>query len=229
MAPSLCVGVDVSENRGLDVVVVDAAGQLVGSPQRRYQPEDLGRLLGDLHPDVAVVAIDSPPAIGPEGASRACERALRARGIGVFSTPSDPARFAHPFYNWVRVGQATFEAAAAAGFELFAPETGLVGSAAEVYPHACDVILRGTAPPRGVTRRHSAKRQWRTETLRLAGFVEVDRLASLDAVDAALGALGACVALRHGYEALGEAPFFVVVPTPPPTGPVVKAGARPIP
>jgi predicted nuclease with RNAse H fold len=207
----LSVGVDVSENRGLDVVIMDSRRNLVGPPLPRVSPDALRARLEDLKPDVAAVAIDSPPAPGLSGRSRPCELKLRARGVGIFSTPSDPARFARPFYNWMRVGQDAFQAARAAGFELFSPGRGVGGSALEVYPHASDVALRGHPPPPGVTRSAARKRKWRSETLQLAGL-DADRLRSIDAVDAALAALTGMYGLEGSFEAVGTPPFFIIIP-----------------
>jgi len=212
----LSAGVDVSENRGLDVVVIDSRRRLVGPPLRRVSPDELRTRLDELKPDLAVVAIDSPPGIGLAGRSRPCELGLRARGLNIFSTPSDPARFARPFYHWMRVGQEAFHAAGAAGFELFSPGRGVRDSALEVYPHASDVALRGGAPPPGVTRSTSRKREWRSETLRLAGL-DTGALGSIDAVDAALAALTGLYGLEGSFEAVGSPPFFIIVPTAAPT------------
>jgi predicted nuclease with RNAse H fold len=219
----LSVGIDVAENRGLDVVVVDAGRHLVGAHLPRVSPDELRTRLEALKPDLAVVAIDSPPGIGSSGRSRPCELSLRARGLNIFSTPSDPARFARPFYNWMRVGQEAFQAAHAAGFELFAPGRGVRGSAVEVYPHASDVALRGRRPPPGVTRSVSRKRSWRSDTLRLAGLEGTDRLRSIDAVDAALAALTGLFAVEGSFEAVGVDPFFIIVPAP--AEPVLRPAA----
>ena len=186
--------------------------RLSGPPRQRVSPDELLVCLEGLKPDVAVVAIDSPPAIGLSGASRPCELRLRARGLNIFSTPSDPVRFERPFYNWMRTGHQAFQAAQAAGFELFAPEQGICDSALEVYPHATDVALRGRPPPPGVTNNAGRKKKWRTETLELAGLTESDRLRTLDAVDAALAALTGLCGLEGSFEAVGAPPFFIVIP-----------------
>jgi Protein of unknown function (DUF429) len=119
----------------------------------------------------------------------------------------------------MRTGHEAFEAARAAGFELFAPEKGIAGSALEVYPHATDVALRGRPPPHGVTGNAGRKKKWRTGTLELAGLTESDRLGTLDAVDAALAALTGLCGLEGSFEAVGAPPFFIVVPTVRDAGP----------
>jgi predicted nuclease with RNAse H fold len=215
----LSVGVDVSEKRGLDVVVLDSMRRLADPPRQRVSPDELLVYLDGLKPDAAVVAIDSPPALGLSGASRPCELRLRARGVNVFSTPSDPARFEKPFYNWMRTGHEAFEAARAAGFGLFAPEKGIRDSALEVYPHGTDVALRGGPPAPGVTKNPGRKRKWRTETLRMAGLRESHRLRSLDAVDAALAAFTGLCGLEGSFEAVGAPPFFIVIPRALEAGP----------
>jgi predicted nuclease with RNAse H fold len=225
---ALSVGVDVSENHGLDLVVMDGRRRIVGPHLPRVSPDELRKRLDELKPDLAVVAIDSPPGPGISDKSRPCELSLRARGVNIFSTPSDPSRFARPFYNWMRVGQEAFQAAQAAGFELFSPGNGVRGSALEVYPHASDVALRGGPPPAGVTGGTGRKKSWRSETLRLAGVEGTDRLRSVDAVDAALAALTGLCALESSFEAVGSSPFFIVIPAVGPIGrsPRAPAGER---
>jgi predicted nuclease with RNAse H fold len=208
----LSIGVDVSEKRGLDVVVLDAQRRLVEPPRAGLPPDGLESLIESLKPDAAVVAIDSPPGPGISGPSRECELALRRRGVNIFSTPSDPIHFEERFYNWIRVGRAAFEAASAAGFEPFDLGRDIQGTAIEVYPHASDVFLRDCLPPSGVTRQKNRKKQWRSETLRRAGVTEIGQLSSVDAVDAALAALTGLDALEDDFEALGESPFFIIVP-----------------
>ena len=207
----LAVGVDVSKTRALDVVVLDERRCLVGGPRSRVSPSELGALLVSLGARVGVVAIDSPPAPGLHGPARACEVELRRRGVQVFSTASDPSCFAGPFFDWARVGMRAFAVAREAGFELFGERGGAYRRALEVFPHATDVFLRGELPPAGTTRSAAAKRTWRSETLRRAG-VEVGPRASLDIVDAALAALTGQLALEGRFEAIGEHPYFIVVP-----------------
>ena len=207
----LAVGVDVSKTRALDVVVLDERRRLVGGPRSRVSPSELGVLLVSLGAPVGVVAIDSPPAPGLHGPARPCEVELRRRGVQVFSTASDPSCFAGPFFDWARVGMRAFAVAREAGFELFGEGGGAYRRAVEVFPHATDVFLRGELPPAGTTRSVAAKRTWRSETLRRAG-VEVGPRASLDIVDAALAALTGQLALEGRFEAIGEYPYFIVVP-----------------
>lgn len=214
----LVVGVDVSERRGLDVVILGSDRALPRPPLRRQSPDDLTRLLRAWAP--AAVAIDSPPAWGTSGASRRCEQELAALGIQCFRTPSDPARCARPFYNWMRVGHAAFAAARKAGYPPYRGGPSGLGCALEVFPHACAVALSGTRPPTGTSSRSGPKRRWRTAVLAAAG-VEPSALGSLDAVDATLAALAAlAVAQGAPWFALGRPEDgFIFLPGARPTGP----------
>ena len=201
---TVAVGVDVSEARGLDVVALDPSGAVVGT-WRRQTPADLERRLTELRP--SVVAIDSPPAWGSRGACRPAERAVRALGMGIFATPSDPAVFGHPFYRWMIAGFAAFDAAAAAGFEYYRGQGPMAGRALEVFPHATAVRLGGD-PSLG------SKRVWRVAVLEAMG-VDCSPLRSVDAIDAALAALTGVLALDGRCEALGdEIDGAIVIPRP---------------
>jgi predicted nuclease with RNAse H fold len=200
------VGVDVSAARGLDVVALDGTGAVVGGgPWRRQEPADLQRLLVDLAP--AVVAIDSPPAWGTNGKCRPAERAVRALGMGIFATPSDPAVFDHPFYRWMVAGFAAFAAAGAEGYPYFRVVGPVAGRALEVYPHATAVRIGGD-PSSG------PKRVWRRAVLDAVG-VDSGPLRSVDAIDAALAAYTGLLALDGRCEALGdESDGVIVIPLP---------------
>ena len=60
----------------------------------------------------------------------------------------------------------------------------------EVFPHATAVVLAGSLPPKGVT-----KRAWRERVLHAQG-VRTDELTSIDRIDAALAALTGLLALE---------------------------------
>jgi predicted RNase H-like nuclease len=201
-ATTVAVGVDVSVARGLDVVAIDGTGAIVGGgPWRRQAPADLERLLRDLEP--AVVAIDSPPAWGTNGGSRPAERAVRALGMGIFATPSDPAMFDHPFYRWMVAGFAAFASAADAGYPHYRGAGPVAGRALEVYPHATALRLGGD-PTLG------SKRVWRRAVLESNG-VDCRTLSSVDAIDAALAACTGLLALAGRCEALGDETDGVIV------------------
>jgi predicted RNase H-like nuclease len=207
------VGVDVSERRGLDVVVVDDRRTLAGPPRATVTPPELEALLVDLAP--VAVAIDSPPAWGRTGGSRQGERELAALGISCFRTPSDPERCRRPFYNWMRVGHAAFAAAARAGYPLYRGGP-VAGAALEVFPHSTAVALAGASPPPGTARRPRAKAGWRRSVLEAAG-VDTSTLRTLDHLDAALAALTALLAWQGCSFTLGD----------PDEGLMVLPGRRP--
>ncbi|MFP4514168.1 MAG: DUF429 domain-containing protein [Acidimicrobiales bacterium] len=211
------MGIDVSANRGLDVVVMAADRSIVWA-RDRVAPEDVEAMLREHGP--GVVGIDSPPGPGSEPGrrTRQCEQQLRGLGINVFSTPSDPAQYATAFYDWVRVGARTFQAAARAGYPRQERADEVEHRALEVFPHAADVALRGCLPPAGTMKRTTTKRAWRLESLRMAG-VDPTGLClnargdpTLDSVDAGLAALTGLLALEGSYTAYGMAGDWVVVP-----------------
>lgn len=213
----LAIGIDVSQNRGLDVVAM-WSDRTIEFARARVGPCELEDVLEEWKP--AVVAIDSPPGHGcePGASTRACERELRALGVNIFSTPSDTDRLSRPFYGWIMVGIETFEAAARARYPRQRQPNEVRGRAIEVFPHASDVFLRGHLPPVGTLRRRGRKRDWRLETLRRAGCT-VDNLArnrvgrpTIDSVDAALAALTGVYALEGDYSAYGAGCEWLVVP-----------------
>lgn len=218
LVSEVVVGVDVSVRRGLDVVVMNRARRVTHA-HSGVGPGDLRSILQVQRP--ACVAIDSPPGRGtlePGSSSRACERELRALGVNIFLTPSDPDAFAGRFYDWVRVGQLAYAAAAQVGYPLQRRAVDIRGRALEVFPHAADVFLRGCLPPLGTTALATSKRAWRLETLRSAG-VSADSLCTnragrptLDSIDAALAAVTALYALDGNFLAVGNPGELIVVP-----------------
>lgn len=154
----------------------------------------------------------------PGATSRLCERQLRALGVNIFLTPSDPERFAGPFYDWVRVGSRAFDVAAAVGYPLQNDPGVVRGCALEVFPHASDVFLRGCLPPVHTTRRVGRKRAWRLATLEAAGVntsdLCVNRVGAptLDSIDAALAAITALRAVDGEFSVFGSAGEWIVVP-----------------
>ena len=215
--PPLSVGIDVGVRKGLDVVVLDSTAKVV-TARAGCTADEVELILCEFVP--AVVAIDSPPGISDERgrASRTCEVEMRALGINVFSTPSDPDRYARPFYDWMRVGEDAYAAAERAGYprQELSPE--VEGRALEVFPHASDVFLRGCLPPSSVRRRVATRRQWRLETLkpRVANTEGLCRNArgdiTLDSIDAALAALTGLLALGGDFTSLGVPDGWLVVP-----------------
>lgn len=186
------LGIDVSANRGLDLVAVDDGGLIVGT-HRRVAPDDLSPLVTELAPDV--VAIDAPPAWGTSGGSRRTEQELRRFGINSFGTPAE-ADSDNAFFDWMRVGMAAF-AAIAKDYPRYRSGP-VAGTAMEVFPHASAVVFTGCLPPRGVK-----KRAWRERILR-AHDIDPRPLRSIDQVDAALAALTGLKALEGRFTALGD-------------------------
>lgn len=197
------LGIDVSANRGLDLVAIDEGGT-IGVTHRRVQPDDLLELVTAAAPDV--VAIDAPPTWGNKGGSRSTERELRRFGIQSFGTPSDPTKANNAFYDWMRVGMSAFDAIADQ-FPRYR-SGGVKGSSIEAFPHASAVVLSGCLPPHGVK-----KRAWRERVLRAHG-VDPSPLRSMDQVDAALAALTGLFALQGRFTALGDPrEGAIVIPT----------------
>ncbi len=224
------MGIDVSANRGLDVVVM-AADRTIVWARDRVEPEDVEAMLGECEP--GVVGIDSPPGPGTEPGrrTRRCEQQLQEMGINIFSTPSDSDQYATAFYDWVRVGARTFEAAARAGYPRQEQADEVEFRALEVFPHATDVAIRGCLPPAGTSKRTTTKRAWRLESLRMAGVdptglcVNTRRVETLDSIDAALAALTGLFALEGDFTAYGMAGDWVVLPGTT-TGPFRRRGGR---
>lgn len=211
------VGIDVSATRGLDVVLFDESGQ-VKCARDGVSVGDVQRLLTSWNPEA--VAIDSPPgpAGEPKATSRACERSLRGYGVNIFFTPCEGDAYLARFYEWVRVGAQVFGAAERAGYPRQENPKTVRRRALEVFPHASDVFLRGSLPPKGVTRRVGSKRAWRVDTLQRAG-VDVGLLCAnrlrrptLDSIDAALAALTVRKALEGEFCVVGDPGEWIVLP-----------------
>jgi len=182
----LALGIDVAATRGCDVVALGPDG--VARPVGRVgNGPELRTLLTEVAP--AVVAIDAPPAWAVDG-RRSCERALSARGISVFTTPTAATGAANPFYAWMATGFAMFEAARGV-------------PTLETFPHAVAIALRGRAPERGLLKRPAEKRQWRRAALEEAG-IDTTHLRSIDEIDAALCAVTGRRYLAGRTEALGD-------------------------
>jgi predicted nuclease with RNAse H fold len=195
------LGIDVSVRRGLDAAVLDAERNLL-AVRRRQGVEDLPALLQRFAPDV--VAIDSPPAWGRAGRSRHAERELRRLGLSSYATPSHPVWRERPFYAWMKVGFRVFGKVAESGFGRFR-QGDVRQTAIEVFPYATAVALTGMLRPRA-----TSKRSWRREVLIREGL-DVGRLPTLDAIDAALAALTGLLALQGRFTAVGDPGEGVIV------------------
>jgi predicted nuclease with RNAse H fold len=210
------VGVDVSEKRGLDLVLLDES--LRPRVHGGASLEQLEALLRKWQPDA--VAIDSPPAWGRKGGSRQAESALRRLGIQSYGTPSDPQKQKLRFFGWMKIGMAAFAVCEKAGYPRHR-EGPVRGTAFEVFPHATSVVLSGGLAPSG-----TSKKDWRTGVLRARG-VELAQLTTIDLIDAALAALTGLLALGGEFTALGDPDEgTIVVPARElPGRPYPRAGA----
>ncbi|HZD18440.1 MAG TPA: DUF429 domain-containing protein [Actinomycetota bacterium] len=212
------LGIDVGVRKGLDLVLLDQE-RVLHETRRGVRVEHLAELVADLEPDV--VAIDAPPAWASTGRSRRTERELRWFGIQCFNTPSDERMRDHPFYEWMTVGFAVFDAISAS-FPRY--QGGSVrGTAIEVFPHASAVVLAGCLPPNGVS-----SAAWRRAVLRASG-IDPGGLRSADQVDAALAALTGVLALGRRFSAPGDPKEgLIVVPAASlPAHPYRRAVAAP--
>jgi predicted nuclease with RNAse H fold len=209
-ARPLAVGVDVAARRGCDVVALDDT--LVARPVGRvHTADELRALLAPLTP--GVVAIDAPTAWATTGRARACERALAARQVSVFTTPDAARGAASTFYDWMRTGFTMF-----AGADAY--------PTLETFPHAVAVALHGAFPARGLLRRPAEKRAWRIAALE-AGRVDPTALRTIDEVDAALCALTGLRWLAGVAVTLGDPDEGVItLPGPLPPEPVRRPGTR---
>jgi predicted nuclease with RNAse H fold len=184
----LSPGVDISEKRGLDVVLLD------GSPRPRQVARcvslaELAALLRKWKPDV--VAVDGPPAPARSGHLRTAEAALARKAI-----------HAHPVGSannpgWMRVSFELFRALAADGFPLYR-RGAVAGTAIEVFPHASAVGLAECLPPERLS-----KKEWRRSVLAAKG-IQSSGLRSLDEIDATLAALTGLLAPRAQFPAVGD-------------------------
>ena len=200
------LGIDVSERRGLDLVLLDGSAAPVfvrgGVPV-----DELRRWVPELAPEV--VAVDAPSQWGVHGGSRLCEQQLRKLAIQSYGTPSDLAKREHGFNAWMKTGLRVYDLLRELGFPTY--RGGAVrGTAMEVFPHATSVVLAGALPPARASR--TARREWRAGVLEAAG-VAAAGLNSSDAVDAALAALTGLLALHGEHAALGgDEDGYLVVP-----------------
>jgi hypothetical protein len=136
------LGLDVGARKGCHAVVLD--DRRVERREGGIGPDRVRALLEEERPDI--VAIDAPSSFSLAGRSRASERDLSRRGIRIFFTPHADRAREHPWYEWMQVGTACFEAASAAGYATANVTTGCSGKALEVFPHASAVVIRGTLP-----------------------------------------------------------------------------------
>lgn len=190
-ANGIAVGVDIAEARkGLDLIAIDSQLLLV-AVQSRLTVEDVVRLVTEIRP--AVVCIDSPAQWSTSGNSRQAERELSRVGINAFRTPAEDR--AGPFHAWMRVGFELYDALA----HRYPRYRGgnVVQTAAEYFPHASAAILAGRIHAR------KDKPAFRRQVLE-DNNVATASLATVDQLDAALGALTGHIALAGGHSWVGD-------------------------
>jgi len=198
------MGVDVSEKHGLDIVVME--GLVVRETLQAQTLEEFANALRQFDPDV--VAIDSPPAWGKSGKSRLAERQLARWGVSTYSTPSDPAVFHKTFYAWMRdFGFKAYTIAEAAGYERYRSGD-VFKTAIEIYPYSTFVALADYLPPGDPS--DGEKIEWRSGLLAAQG-VDIQRLTTIDLVDAALAALTGILALEGQRVGVGDPTEGVIV------------------
>lgn len=199
----LWAGLDVSATRGLDMAVIDGAGdvRLVWLPDHR----GLLRLLHELGTEV-LLGIDAPSALARQPGGRQAERELQRRNVALYRTPT---------------ADGTVDTWMAAGFEVWriAREAGLIEQrerggergAIEVYPYLAYVCWTGKRrPPTEIPR------AWATALVRGRG-IQLPSWAVKDHADAVSAAL-----VARAYAANEAVPFgdplegVIWAPSPPP-------------
>lgn len=189
MSAAVYIGIDpTAGRRPLNYAVLDA--ELRPAHGAGTQVEVLSAVLE--HP-AAVVAVDAPqspngglmasagyratlapvPARGRWAGYKVCEYQLKRRGIGLYSTPTDPA--AAPI--WMQAGFALYAALCAAGYETYKPESWAERQVLEVHPHACFTVLLGRLPLSKLTLEGRMQRQL---VLYRAGVDVADPMDSLE-------------------------------------------------
>ena len=128
-----------SESGGLDEVLA-AALRYPSAVVAVDAPQSLNG--GLMASDAYRATLQPPPSAGHWGGFKVCEYQLKRRGIGLYSTPTDPA--AAP--AWMKMGFKLFEALRAAGFEGYRPGSAAPLQLMEVHPHASYAVLLGRLP-----------------------------------------------------------------------------------
>jgi predicted nuclease with RNAse H fold len=209
MNARVVAGIDIGGARKGNHIVVMRGVEILASTRNN----DPGELLGlCLQMKVEAVGIDAPCCWGIEGCGRLAEKELARQGISCFATPTLERASSNPsgFYGWMLNG--------ALVFETFTPRYPLLQGippfagpvSFETFPHAitCALLGRETASAK-------QKRTQRRDLLAAAG-IDVSRLRSIDALDAALCALTASHLLEGSVRLFGNAETgFIVVPNTP--------------
>jgi predicted nuclease with RNAse H fold len=151
--------------------------------------------------EAEVIGIDAPCKWGAEGSGRSAERALARERISCFSTPTEARANASTsgFYEWMFNGLRAYRAFAAthpvSATNAYRGERVCI----ETFPHAitCALLGRDTASAK-------LKRQQRKQMLDALG-IDIARLKTIDALDAALCAFTAQLFVEGRTRAYGDA------------------------
>jgi predicted RNase H-like nuclease len=155
----------------------------------------------------SVVGIDAPCRWSLTGGTRPAELALKAEGIGCFSTPSRSAAESHPtgHFDWMLAGAELFRQVETS-YPLFVGERLADGAkcSCETFPHAVTCVMLG----RVVAAKN--KRRDRLGVLASAGITLPPR-ASIDVIDAAICALAALYLAGNSGKSYGDAESGLIV------------------
>lgn len=190
---TLCAGVDVGGRRkGFHTAVVDGPRHVVAGPRQLATPADVVDWLARHRP--AVVAVDSPCCLAPDGArSRPDERRFAREVLSLRYTPDRQGLEARaPYYEWI-----------AHGLELYAALTAAGLTAIECFPTASWTIWMG---PRG----RESRARWSARALAARKLAGVPPHLGQDGRDAIAAALTAVEYHRGRAWRIGD----IVVPTP---------------
>lgn len=195
----IAVGIDVGGRRkGFHGCAVRES-EVIAGPQRLADVATAVAWVIDLAP--AVVALDSPRACAPAGASsRADERELARAVCGIRWTPERSRLAGNPYYEWVEHGLELYAALESAGV---APD-----NLVETFPTAAWTIWAG---PRGKV----SRAKWSAAALADLGLVGLpDRRLNQDDRDAVAAAAVARLDAEGATTAYGE----IVTPAAHPDG-----------
>ncbi|AJY11207.1 MULTISPECIES: DUF429 domain-containing protein [Burkholderia] len=200
-------GVDVGgEKKQCDLVIL--RGSTIVCREQRIAPEALPALC--VEHDVVAVGVDAPSLWWTGKGRRAAEQALARERISCFPTPSREQAVASTsgFFDWMFMGERVYRALADA-YPLLTGARYAGGRVSfETYPYAITCALLGKAV---ASAKH--KRDQRRQLLTRFG-IDVSKLRSVDARDAALCALTAQYVLDGNAHAYGDADGgYIRVPT----------------
>ncbi len=197
-AGAVCAGVDVGGRRkGFHVALVDDGRQVVAGPRQVATPDDVAAWLAEHRP--AVVAVDSPCCLAPDGTkSRPDERRFAREVLSLRYTPDRAGLEARPaYYEWI-----------SHGLELYAALRAVGLTAVECFPTACWTIWSG---PRG----DDSRARWSARALAALALRGVPPHLGQDGRDALAAAVTAVAYHRGRARRIGD----IVVPTSKTTRP----------